>query len=408
MVVSLCLMRKKQKNHPADLKQQHLLAEIFKRKPELLTALDEARGACPTFQGCNRNCNKGGRCPYLHVPYGQELAKATNRFRAPFLQVTGEDKLLVQPPLKKAVKWWWKHTLGQTTSCPIIAADVLREDNSQVVLLTFSKPLPSAFAQDSVTKSWMPTTGGHVLNSSSTKIVEHVEYDTFCTFLSDAFVKIPDEHPYTQSLHRALFKIAEAQWQQKEEGDLSGTSVPGPAGGDDRPPTATAARSDALEQAQEQVVLAASAAASAAPPPKAQGASKSREPPTVWTDTGPWQPTGRGLGATATPQADPLPPPGSLTLAGFASADASTDYQHKDPDITYKKDKLQPQELPRPPEVAPETSSTSSSLPWHSLPSAWGGGITRAERVAQISAEFMKAAEERARLNRSSSSSGSE
>ena len=75
MVVSLCLMRKKQKNHPADLKQQHLLAEIFKRKPELLTALDEARGPCPTFQGCNRNCNKGDRCPYLHVPYGQELAK---------------------------------------------------------------------------------------------------------------------------------------------------------------------------------------------------------------------------------------------------------------------------------------------------------------------------------------------
>ena len=233
------------------------------------------------------------------------MAKATNRCRAPFLKVTGEDMLLVQPPLKKAVKWWWKHTLGQTTSCPIIKADVLREDNSQVVILTFSKPLPSAFAQDSVTKSWIRTTDGHVLNVSHTKIPKdrmwwhttdfnnfkdivrdslqaepegkfkavysldalepcsiyggrvsfafrsdgmvtrldprtpkvipegaigffdssknrqwlhhpknvqllfaYVEYDTFCTFLSDAFVKIPDEHPYTKRLHRALFKIA--------------------------------------------------------------------------------------------------------------------------------------------------------------------------------------------------------
>ena len=58
------------------------------------------------------------------------MAKATNRCRAPFLKVTGEDMLLVQPPLKKAVQWWWKHTLGKTTSCPIIAADVLREASS--------------------------------------------------------------------------------------------------------------------------------------------------------------------------------------------------------------------------------------------------------------------------------------
>ena len=84
-------------------------------------------------------------------------------------------------------------------------------------------------------------------------------------------------------------------------------------------PKPTAARSDGLEEAQEQVIIAASAAEATAPPPKAHGvvldrrgepvppqpsrppprpsrrpsASRSREPPTVWSDSAPRGSTGQ-------------------------------------------------------------------------------------------------------------------
>ena len=85
----------------ANLSPQHLLAEIFDRNPELGKALDKARGPCKRFQGTvlghDRKCRKGNECLFLHVPLGQALALARNRLQTPFLQLTGDNKLLLIP-----------------------------------------------------------------------------------------------------------------------------------------------------------------------------------------------------------------------------------------------------------------------------------------------------------------------
>ena len=120
---------------------------------------------------------------------------AKNRFRAPFTHLTGDNKILVLPPLMQAVKYWWRHTLQQQTGCPITGVDVLREGDSQVVLLTLNKPLPSSLAQDSSTKSWMKTADGNKIYHSTAEIPEdrtwwhatHMQYfgdilrDSLCT-----------------------------------------------------------------------------------------------------------------------------------------------------------------------------------------------------------------------------------
>ena len=93
-----------------------VLAEIFERAPEFGDALDKARGPCLKYQGnhpSKKRCNKGKDCPFLHVKKGQELKHAQNRLRAPFTHLTGDNKILVVPPLMQAVKCWWKHTMRQ-------------------------------------------------------------------------------------------------------------------------------------------------------------------------------------------------------------------------------------------------------------------------------------------------------
>ena len=108
--------KKKRDDDAADLRRT-LLAEMCEKKPELFQELDMARGPCLRFQGkqpgCKRLCNKGDKCPFLHVHAGQELALAQNRLQHPFLQMTGDSKLLLIPPLKQAVEFWWSHTLGR-------------------------------------------------------------------------------------------------------------------------------------------------------------------------------------------------------------------------------------------------------------------------------------------------------
>ena len=47
-----------------------VLAKIFDEAPQLGDALDNARGPCLKFQGkhaLGRRCNKGVKCPFLHV-----------------------------------------------------------------------------------------------------------------------------------------------------------------------------------------------------------------------------------------------------------------------------------------------------------------------------------------------------
>ena len=60
--------------------------------------------------------------------------------------------------------------MQQQTECPITGVDVLREGDSQVVLLTLNKPLPSSLAQDSSAKSWIQTADGTQINASSVEI----------------------------------------------------------------------------------------------------------------------------------------------------------------------------------------------------------------------------------------------
>ena len=106
-----------------------LLAHIFEKAPQLGDALYAARGPCLRYQGTHpsqRRCKKGKNCPYLHVRQGEEWRLATNRLRAPFIQLTRDNKILVVPPLMQAVKYWWRHTLQQETACPITGVDVLR------------------------------------------------------------------------------------------------------------------------------------------------------------------------------------------------------------------------------------------------------------------------------------------
>ena len=106
----------------------------------------------------------------IDVQDGQELNLAINRLRAPFTHVTADNNLVVIPPFLPAVKYWWRHTLQQETSCPITCVDVLRQGRSQVVLLTLSKPLPSSLAQVSSAKSWVQTADGTQINASSVEI----------------------------------------------------------------------------------------------------------------------------------------------------------------------------------------------------------------------------------------------
>ena len=60
--------------------------------------------------------------------------------------------------------------LQQEADCPITDMAVLREGDSQVVLLTLNKPMPSSLAQDCSTKSWMQTADGAQINGSSVAI----------------------------------------------------------------------------------------------------------------------------------------------------------------------------------------------------------------------------------------------
>ena len=136
-------------------------------------ALDEVRGPCLKYQGnhpSKRGCKKGNACPFLHVNQDQELTLAQDRLHDPFPHLTGDNKILVVPPLTQAVKCWWKHTMRQEKDCPITAMDVLREGDSLVVLLTLSKPSPSRLAQDSSAKSSFRTEDGTEINGSSAEI----------------------------------------------------------------------------------------------------------------------------------------------------------------------------------------------------------------------------------------------
>ena len=153
--------------------KRRAFAEIFERAPEFGDALDKARGPCLKYQGdhqSKKRCNRGNDCPFLHVKKGQDLKHAQNRYRAPFTHLTGDNKILVDPPLKQAVRYWWKHTMQQETNCPITAVDVLREGDSLVVLLTLDKPLPSSLAQDSSGKCWFVTEDGTRINASTAAI----------------------------------------------------------------------------------------------------------------------------------------------------------------------------------------------------------------------------------------------
>lgn len=150
-----------------------VLREIFDRSPELGRALDIARGPCLKFQGrhsSRRKCKKGDSCPLLHVKAGQELQLAANRLRAPFLHLTSDNKLLLIPPLKQALVYWWQHTMQQDTRCPITSADVLREGDSMVVSCTLQKGGATAVARDSVGKSWVKTPDGDTITASSVQI----------------------------------------------------------------------------------------------------------------------------------------------------------------------------------------------------------------------------------------------
>ena len=301
-------------------KRKELLAEIFQRKPGLGEALDAARGPCKKYQAKGerggKGCNRGEKCPYLHVRRGVDLSLATNRLRAPFLHPYPGNTLLLQPPFKEALKTWWGHILGQNTASPIAEVTVVRQGETQVVQLKLNKPLPSSFVQDSAHKSWMPAGGGAPINYSSMEtppnrtwwhgaeiesfdyIVRHslqaetrgkykavysfanlqdspvygghvlyafksfgmvtkltkgcstpktipegvigffesakgrqwlhhpnniqlcgarVEFNTFCTYLTEAFAKTTGAHPYTPQLHRALTDIVDLKVPVYEE-----------------------------------------------------------------------------------------------------------------------------------------------------------------------------------------------
>ena len=164
-------------NAPAQATGQlrRALAEINVKTPGLLRALDQARGVCAKFRNehpSGRRCNKGDKCPFLHVKRGQDLLEAKNRCHAPFTHMTRDNKILVVPPLMKAVQYWWRHMLQQETDCPVTGVDVLREGDSLVVLLTLSKPLPSSLAQDSSAKYWLITGDGTQINASTVAIPE--------------------------------------------------------------------------------------------------------------------------------------------------------------------------------------------------------------------------------------------
>ena len=157
----------------ANLSPQHVLAKVFEEHPELGSALDTIRGPCMRFQNkvpfFGRRC-KNKNCPFLHVDPGQEFVLAKNRLQHPFLQMTGDGKLLLIPPFKEAVKFWWSQTLGETTPCPITSVDVLREGESQLVEMTLNKAPPSAIAQKSVKQCSIRTEDGCIINYSSAKI----------------------------------------------------------------------------------------------------------------------------------------------------------------------------------------------------------------------------------------------
>ena len=162
-------------NAPAqtDVQLWWVLAQIFQREPGVGDLLDKARGPCLKYQGkhpSNRRCKRGAKCPFLHVKANQELKHAQNRCRAPFAHLARDNKILLVPPLKKAVQYWWMHTLQQETDCPVTGVDVLREGDSLVVLLTLDKPLPSSLAQDSSGKCWFVTEDGTQINASTAAI----------------------------------------------------------------------------------------------------------------------------------------------------------------------------------------------------------------------------------------------
>ena len=59
--------------------------------------------------------------------------------------------------------------MGQETKCPVTKVKVVKEGESQVVILTLTKALPSSCALDSVTKSWIQEAGS-TLNVSTVAI----------------------------------------------------------------------------------------------------------------------------------------------------------------------------------------------------------------------------------------------
>lgn len=107
------------------------------------------------------------------MAHGLELELASNRLRSPFLHMTEGNQLLIVPPLKEALKHWWKVKMLQALQIfPIDDLDVLREGDSLVVLLTLNKSGGSSVARDSVGKSSMQTPNGDVIYASTVKIPE--------------------------------------------------------------------------------------------------------------------------------------------------------------------------------------------------------------------------------------------
>jgi hypothetical protein len=159
-----------------EAQRAELLAELFNKAPGIERALGAAAGPCLKFQGIHpsgKKCKKGNKCPLLHVAVGQELALAQNRLRSPFWQMTRDNRLRLLPPLKQAIKQWWAQALQQTSPCPVTEIDVVRHDDTHMLLLTLEKPLPSSAAQDCVGKSEMACgIDGTRINSSSAAIPE--------------------------------------------------------------------------------------------------------------------------------------------------------------------------------------------------------------------------------------------
>jgi len=147
-----------------------VLQAAFDQSPQLESAFYEARGICAKFRDSHpskRRCKKGKDCPFLHCSKDQEYHQATNRLRAPFVHLTRTGELLVIPPFKEALRYWWTKVMDLDAKFfPIGGVDVIREGDHQIVLLTMTCPEPSALSKSNDAASCLNFENG-VVNSST-------------------------------------------------------------------------------------------------------------------------------------------------------------------------------------------------------------------------------------------------